>query len=456
MKAQEFLQLAEITVSPAPTLRIPPAAQGVLERNNFIVDAHAHFFDGACVDERYFITRIIASVPESIKSRIWRVLTGQTLDHQKSICNREELTEEVYTGEPVPRMANFGQYCRFIDAQLDVLENEADQATEKVSDRLELKGFIKRLRTIISILRKNSMSNVASEFFKKYAINKVYNTLYDDQKEVIAIGLGMDLNQGWNQRIEKTFMQQANELAALGNTYPVLPFLPLDPRRKDLFELFLEAFSGDQPAYFGVKCYPALGYLPSDSRLDPIFRICAEKQIPVMTHCGGNIISTFDNPVELNRKGIMEWLDISPRAARARFLNEPREWIPVLIEHPELRLCLGHFGSTSVWENVFNEPQPRIETILFMMQQYPHVYADFSFNIESESATDNLFRVLNEDSERGRLFRERTMFGTDYWVILPTSNLQTDQQYFLQQSEGLKDALLKNNFIRYIGIDALA
>lgn len=161
-------------------------------------------------------------------------------------------------------MDNFGQYCKFIDAQLDILEKEVNTTTDKAETKIEMKGFIKRLRTIISILRKNSMQHVAEGFFRKYAINRVYNNRMRTNKEVIAIGLGMDLNSGWNQRIEKTYKQQADELAELGNNYPVLPYLPLDPRRKDIYELFLDAFGGERPNFFGVKCYPALGsWLPA-------------------------------------------------------------------------------------------------------------------------------------------------------------------------------------------------
>ena len=302
------------------------------------------------------------------------------------------------------------------------------------------------------------MSHVYETFRDRYAINHVINKAFETDTEMVTIVLGMDLNSGWKESIKKSNTQQNEELGKLPEVYPVIPFLPIDPRRADdegeenLYKLFLKAFDVDNPTFFGVKCYPSLGYLPTDSRLKPIFEICEKKGIPVLTHCGGESVSTFENPISVNSHGTEKTISLRPRAARARYLNEPREWWDVLREHRNLKLCFGHFGSGGAWKNPEDVRAHRISTILEMMEEF-NVYADFSFNLDSQKATDNFVNKLNQNSREGELMRERTLFGTDFWVVLPTSNLNLDQANFIRKIGGLRENLVKTNVLNYLGIN---
>jgi predicted TIM-barrel fold metal-dependent hydrolase len=268
-------------------------------------------------------------------------------------------------------------------------------------------------------------------------------------KKLLAIALGMDLNSGWEDSVPKTWEEQNADLALLSKNHPVLPYLPIDPRRENLYDVFLSAFDQSNPQFFGVKCYPALGYLPSDNRLMPIFKICAEKNIPVMTHCGGEIVSTFENPIYANRLGEQVEINDYKRKHRARRLNEPKEWEFVLNEYQNLRLCLGHYGGGAAWEN---DPATshRIPEIFDMMTKYNNLYADFSFNLESLNAIQNFKKKLFKDDNIGKLMKERSLFGTDFWVILPLSDLITDQHNFIVETEELLNELLKKNVLNYL------
>ena len=108
-------------------------------------------------------------------------------------------------------------------------------------------------------------------------------------------------------------------------------------------------------------------------------------------------------------------------------LNDPANWKPVLERFPNLKLNLGHFGGDFIWETY---PQPdaqnRLHTILDMMRTYDYLYADFSFNVIEENTFDNFKLVLGQQA----IARSRALFGTDFWVVMPSGNLAQAQEDF--------------------------
>lgn len=160
-------------------------------------------------------------------------------------------------------------------------------------------------------------------------------------------------------------------------------------------------------------------------------------------------MSTFENPIYANRLGEQVEINDYKRKYRARRLNEPKEWDLVLNEYPNLRLCLGHYGGGAAWEN---EPATshRIPEIFEVMAKYDNLYADFSFNLESLTAIKNFKNKLFKDDTIGKLMKERSLFGADFWVILPLSDLITDQHNFVVETEGLLNELLKTNVLNYL------
>ena len=445
-----FIDKAQKSISNDPKTRLTPLVKSIIAENNYVFDAHCHVFDGDCINVKYLATRMIAGATGRVKSYIWRLVTGQRYSSEKSQLSTSKMVEMVYEDPMIIPDKDLESALNRMSNELDQMEIEAQKM--KGNYGFDLFEFIRRYRTIIWLLRNGSMVNVYSSFEQNYAIHQVLNYRDGGNKKLLTVALGMDLNSGWQDRVPKTWEEQNDELASLSKIRPVLPYLPIDPRRENLYEIFLKSFDQSNPQFFGVKCYPALGYLPSDARLMPIFKICAEKNIPIITHCGGETVSTFENPIHVNRLGEKVEFNDRKRKQRARKLNEPTEWEYVLKEFKDLRLCLGHFGGVEAWENNPNTAH-RITEILDMMNRYNNLYADFSFNLESLTAIKNFRNKLFSDDSHGRLMKERSLFGTDFWVILPISDLITDQHNFVEETESHLNALLKTNVLHYLNIE---
>ena len=442
-----FIEKAMTSISNDPQTRLSPIVKNIIAEDNYVFDAHCHVFDGDCINVKYLAARMVAGAFGVLRARIWKLVTGNQYPEEKSLLQGDEMIEMIYKNPEIITDKDLPTALDRMDKELDQMELEAESM--KSIHGFNPIEFVKRYRIIIQLLRSGSMENVYKAFEQNYAIHQVLNNRDGGNKKLLTIALGMDLNSGWEDSVPKTWEEQNAELALLSKNHPVLPFLPIDPRRENLYEVFIEAFDQNNPQFFGVKCYPALGYLPSDIRLMPIFKMCAEKNIPVMTHCGGEIVSTFENPIYANRLGEQVEIKDYERKHRARKLNEPKEWEYVLNEYRNLRLCLGHYGGGAAWEN---DPATshRITEIFEMMAKYDNLYADFSFNLESHTAIKNFKKKLDKDDVNGNLMKERSLFGTDFWVILPLSDLFKDQQNFVEETKGLLNDLLKTNVLNYL------
>ncbi|MBR9919162.1 amidohydrolase family protein [bacterium] len=460
---KQFKEIAMETISNTPSTRLSPAVIKVIEKNDYVFDAHCHIFDGKCIDVKYFVIRLIGSVPEKFLRRVWRLLTRREI-FKLDEMSRDEMLDILYDDNL--KIAYEGDFDRYL-AQL---ENDIETELEQFDQEKELasildfdwKNFLRRLYSIIKILKTSRMSKVYKAFHDKYAVQNV------EGGDLLTIVLGMDLNMSWSSAIQESFDEQFYELLNLSYRKPIVPFLPLDPRRAErtenedgneyrfnhLYDKFLEAFDkNNDRQYFGVKIYPALGYLPSDSRLQPLFEICAAKGIPVVTHCGGEVVSSFKWGFDVDRFGEIIRCEGDSRKERARWLNEPLQWKPILEKHEGLKLNLGHFGSASAWSKPHGETAHRKEEIFDLMKDHS-VYTDFSFNLESESATNNFVEKLKGQDEQSEQMQNRCMFGTDFWVVLPMSNLIDDTKQFILKVGEHKKRMLKDNVLEFLGINS--
>ncbi|HPQ07609.1 MAG TPA: amidohydrolase family protein [Bacteroidia bacterium] len=454
-----FIEKARISISDDPRTRLNTVVKEIIDDDNCIFDAHCHVFDGKCINLKYLAIRMIAGAVEEDLQWVWRLIKREYHSEKHFFkpddgVGKNEIIELIYNKIIIDND---------ISPALDRMQNEIEkmevELVKQKEDIMPLKiKFIHKWKQIIEFLQSNSMEEVFKKFEQEYAIHHLINKYNGGNAKLVTIVLGMDLNKGWDDSIPKKWEEQNSELTSLSKKYPILPFLPIDPRRENLYEVFLEAFNQKNPQFFGVKCYPALGYLPSHDRLMPIFQICAEKNIPVMTHCGGEKIFTFDYPIKTNRRGDTVVINDSDRKLRARKLNEPTEWEYVLQEYNKLRLCFGHFGGKYAWENN-QEISHRINEILSMMKNYENVYADFSFNIESHKAVENFTEMLSKDDINGKLMRERTLFGTDFWVILPSSDLIEAQKNFINKINNIDNknillkSLLRKNVLNFLKLN---
>ena len=115
--------------------------------------------------------------------------------------------------------------------------------------------------------------------------------------------------------------------------------------------------------------------------------------------------------------------------------------------YPKLKLNFGHFGGDTAWsEYRANKTQKRIDKIIELMNSYENVYADFSFNI----IEDNLFETFDDLLSKSDLVKERSLFGTDFWVVLPSGNLVEKQEDFLVTLDKYKEHLISRNPLKYL------
>ena len=71
------------------------------------------------------------------------------------------------------------------------------------------------------------------------------------------------------------------------------------------------------------------------------------------------------------------------------------------------------------------------------MSKYENVYADFSYNIVELALSKNLREVITNKAS----IRERTLFGTDYWVVNKEGDLLKEQKEFLNSMDKNADEL---------------
>jgi len=411
-------QLIQADLIPnSPRRRISEKTRALLE-GDFCVDVHTHFFDKHCINSSYLILR---------KIKDFLGLRGGNNEH--------ELEEIAYQTAHV--------YTKDYDEKLLQLVGEQE-------DKRDGRGSI-----LSMVLRKYSMQQVYAYYIRESSLAEYFNL---PPENVLTTVLMMDFKMGWNLDVGKSLTEQIYEQKALAKAKPVLPFLFCDPRRvsltgeDNLYQAFNNAFASEVP-FFGVKMYPCLGYDPFDYRLWPIYKICEEKGIPVLTHCGGDSISTPDREITVHRGTEPEVITGKNRKEVSYQLNDPGRWEQVLEKFPDLRLNIAHFGSSPTWSSTSpvdkeKDPQQRKETIMALMRKYDNVYSDFSYTISNEQASRNFIHTIKEDE----LVRSRSMFGSDFWVVYFKGGLKKNQEIFLDMvgDKDLQQLLCKTNPMNYL------
>jgi predicted TIM-barrel fold metal-dependent hydrolase len=127
------------------------------------------------------------------------------------------------------------------------------------------------------------------------------------------------------------------------------------------------------------------GIAPDDTRLEPLWALAEELDIPVGIHIGGG------GPAEAY---------IGARAFRAR-LQSALTLEEVLIRHPRLRVYIMHGG------------YPLLDDLLALLFSHPQVYVELSMagNVETRAA---YYRFLRGIVEAG--YADRVMFGSDQMI----------------------------------------
>jgi uncharacterized protein len=157
----------------------------------------------------------------------------------------------------------------------------------------------------------------------------------------------------------------------------------------------------------GVKVHPAVQAIRPDSRRAlKLYRLCGERGLPVMFHCG---------PV-----------GIEPRLGR--YLSQVVFYEKALAETPDVRFILGHSGAL------------QMELALEYAKRYPHVYLDLS--CQSLSNVRTILREADPD---------RLLYGTD-WPFYHQAIAMAKILMATEGNPGLRRKVLYENAARLFGL----
>jgi uncharacterized protein len=137
----------------------------------------------------------------------------------------------------------------------------------------------------------------------------------------------------------------------------------------------------------GLKFYTGYErYYPNDSKLFPLYKICEERNKPVIFHTG---------VLEVGYKGLLKQA-------------HPIEIDEVATLHPNLKIVMAHFGN------------PWIMDAAAVVAKNPNVYVDLSgYFMEYQSITPEATQEFVSDLKRFKSFVgnfKKCLFGTD-WPI---------------------------------------
>ena len=240
-------------------------------------------------------------------------------------------------------------------------------------------------------------------------------------KDTKFVVLPMDMAYMGAGEVPRQYTAQLDELVEMAEKHSgIIPFIHVDPRRENYFETFQKYV--EQYNFKGVKIYPPLGYFPYDDRLMPVYELCQEKGLPVISHCSPynpvHYKGSKDEIRELlmNSKSdkALELYDKSNKELCAQFTH-PENWKFVMDRFPDLKICLAHFGSEYYWEKYLtdpHEPDNWFNIIKDMIKEYENLYTDISFTLHNQEFFSTLKVLLSNEK-----IKNRVLFGSDYYMV---------------------------------------
>ncbi|HET9572027.1 MAG TPA: amidohydrolase family protein [Bacteroidales bacterium] len=388
--------MMELYAIKPPFQCLSPELKAKLLNGNIRFDVHCHLFTRDYIPDNYFHLRLPWLMKRRMLRRLIRLLRGR--------------------------------------------RKEDDTWTQHATDFME-------------VAKKNSLTEVAAEMIEQMDSNFLFCPLM------------MDMTQAFGKTSVLDMHVQLDSMREARNTHPdrLLPFVALDPNNPEMEQLFFKAFS-DEYRFYGVKIYPLLGYLPNHPKLMEVFEVCEALGIPVTTHCGGNstraLANTFELPFrryDLQGEKVdgLEYISFKNEQEKGLFFSDPARWLPVLERFPKLRLNLAHFGGDDQWKRFSkNDPNTWVHRIISMMENYENVYTDVSFLLHLTEKIHSCFLETFEELLREKeLVRNRTLFGSDYYMVLIHEKIPVVTQNFLfRLDDELENMLTRENPRRFLGL----
>jgi predicted TIM-barrel fold metal-dependent hydrolase len=206
--------------------------------------------------------------------------------------------------------------------------------------------------------------------------------------------------------------------------------------------------------FIGFKMYPPLGYKPLDPRLpylEKFYARCEDDGIPILAHCSPGGMTTHEAKFYHD----LDKADITKRPTRivscsydpctplGYFFDEyvhPKNWRPVLMKFPNLKLCLAHLGGrewnedergpgiASDWvEEIINLCNPEIvqgKNLQGKEVCFENVYTDLScYDLCKVSVKKNITELFKEIKKKQHYqhLRDKILFGVDWYLSLITN-----------------------------------
>ena len=279
------------------------------------------------------------------------------------------------------------------------------------------KDMFDRYVRFIKISRLGDQDKIFEECKKYYP---------DDTRFIV---LAMDMAYMGAGQVSRNYEKQLEKLGELAKKENILPFMHVDPRRKNVLELL--KYCVEKLNFKGIKLYPPLGYFPYDDRLDPIYEYCEEKNLPVLVHC-----SPY-NPVRFKGKKteLIELLKKSKkpietkgknRRQLCKYFTDPDNYLYVVEKYKKLRICLAHFGSEYYWKKYIFKPGDENNWMikvknLVSSDRYNNFFTDISFTVNKE-VYFSLLKILLSDKK----IRQKVLFGSDFYMV----ETLTDERMF--------------------------
>ena len=242
------------------------------------------------------------------------------------------------------------------------------------------------------------------------------------------------------------YASHMDELEALQKDHPetVFPFLAIDPRRPGAINLLKGRHGLVTPngPFYGVKLYPALGYLPTHPNLHALYSHCAERGIPISAHCSPGGLPTLAKQIRVwSRNPDIEGQVVSfgPGRSPLLYFGHPDRWRPVLeaFASDGLKLNLCHFGGDEeTMRYAKGWPDTWTERIIDLMRDYRgHVYTDFGYHSSGGSA-ESIEAILARDPD----VAQYVMFGTDYVMVMLRKEIKGKLDLYFREFEDLLKA----------------
>lgn len=213
------------------------------------------------------------------------------------------------------------------------------------------------------------------------------------------VALMMDITseaEGERDRLNFRRQIRGTQEAVLAFPGRVLPFVAVNPRRPDHFDLLRQAVM--EEGFLGVKLYPSLGYELDTDDMRRVLDFCREEDVPITIHTSAGGFNKDETTAQY---------------------CHPAHWEDLFEDGDTLRVCFAHCGGWGGLSGQVHDQVEWAEQIFAFMDRYPAVYADISYHVDQmlgAPAVEEAYLAALQalvDGPRG----ERIVFGTDSWLL---------------------------------------